>query len=359
MRLFLFFSGLMFLIGCSGDNFNSMQRGDDSQQQFSEQGDFSPHSEEIRNLASETEIVKIGNKQHQSVNVGNTLGQNNLRVSQRKQGSTTRVVVSLNSENVITNLGSTAITGAGSSDEEGPELSILIYMQNRQNVCVQNLRKHHTAFLNGISDYDWRIAFAYQGDSFTDQKGRPLSSDTLLIPLQKHRHVQADGRWFKRQYRYVLAAGQGDIADLFKGTLTSFDATYRPSGDKGPAPVTRGDEIKSQDANPDKASSAFSAVNQILQTHFANSRRNVVLFYGDNIPYYTDQEWAQFYQNNPNLSLFFISTREASLYNVDRLLSSSNYDANFVPGCDVNIKRYPSKYGEHLESLLGQIASRL
>ena len=356
MKLFLFLSGFVFLIGCSGDYLNSLHSGDGTQQQLSAEGDFSPHSDQIRNLASEAEIVKIGSKRHSSVNVGDTVGQNNLRGNKK-----TRVVVSLDSDNVVTK--ANAITGTDIINGEAPvEVSFLIYMDDRKNKCVQNLRKHHGTFLRSIEDYNWQIAFAYHGDAFRDSTDAPLNSSDLLIPLQKRRHVHdADSGWFKSQHIHILSAqnSYGLASELFEGTLYPFDATYRPSDDKSPSPVTRGEKIKARNTDPEGATSAFSRVDQILQNHFANSLKNVVLFFGDNIPYYTNQEWTQFFQNNPNASLFFISTRQAHLSNIDRLLSDNNYDVNYVPGCDVNPKKYPGQYLEHLENLSGQIISRL
>ena len=336
MKQFLIFIGLVFLMGCAGDNFTSLDG--DAEQLPS--GEANPHDDKIRALASEPKVIKIGNKKQLKINVSDTVGQNNLRTSTKSKA---KVVVTLDSKHVVTQTVSgtsseQTVSGVSESGEKTAqttaeetaqaEVSFLIYMDNRKSRCVHNFNWYNKSFFKYMNAYDWEMGFSFYTDS----------SDLMLLQGFSNDPYNF-GKMFKVEYKSILSKKEhADKAlKLFDNTLS---AHY-------------GEETHEthKNFNPKHVSNPLKGIDNILQTHFADSSKKIVLLFGDKFPYNTAEEWAEFYKNNPDTSLFAISKRSSNVSNLKNILGS-DYDFTYLPGCVSDSK-------EMMKSLIINIMKRL
>ena len=281
------------------------------------------YKEEIRTLVSEDVEIKVAGKKRQTLDVIDTVGEKDL-----KKPETIVTHIDVTSEVVVkTELEVEVDTETAVSEEEvkqepvvekvdlGPELNILVYMSERAyGNCVDRLRKEHVSFLDGISHYNWDISFAY------------YTNKAELLPLEYYNGKPHNkGGLFEREMDYILS--KGEYSDEKAKRL--FQTTLQPS-----APLHE----HSQDWNltPNSGTNMkdpLFGLDQILSSEVRKSAQTIVLFEGDQFPYYSTSEWDSFYSSHPNVSVIALSFRSANVSNFLHVLEKA-HDFRFIAGCD-------------------------
>ena len=220
----------------------------------------------------------------------------------------------------------------------GPKLNILVYMNSREySNCVGHLREYHESFLDGLSNYNWNISFAY------------YTNTAKLMPLEFHNGSAyntlklSEGGLFKTKLDYTLSKGK--YPDERSKRL--FYTTLQPTFDHS--------EHLSANLTPNAAkqvSSPLSGLDQILSSKMRKGAKTIVLFFGDQFHYYSSAEWDEFYSKHSNVSLIAVSYRSGNVSNLFHVLES-DHDFSFVAGCDN--KSAPKKILDAIFSVSGPI----
>ena len=302
-------------------------------------------SEQIKKLVSKAP-VKISGKKRQQIKIGDTVGANNLKGAKRtvtRIDVTSNIVVteergktspglkneeakskktSTTSAVTVTNEQKTVMETAKTVNKEaslGPKLNILFYMNQRSyGSCVDNLRVNHQSFLAGISKYNWNVSFAYY--TITDE----------LMPLEYSNGTAYNSAGFFKTpvYDYTLSKGEyndKETARYFQTTLQEAVSDHHEHS-MGTEGLTSNYSMNIIDP--------LAGLDQILNKKIRKEGKTVVLFFGDEFPYYSTAEWNKFYSWNPNVSIVVLSYRHANVSNFMNVLEKK-HDFSFIPDCDV------------------------
>ena len=279
------------------------------------------YKEGIQALANEGVEVKISSKNRQAVNVVDTVGENNLKTAKT---AVTHIVVpgevvlvkGKDSEKDKASVAQTVQISAEKTavvDQQavdlGPELNILVYLDKRtEGSCSSYLKRNRKAFLESISDYNWNISFAYYADP----------SFAGFLPLENR-----DGRaLYKKRYHLSKAEDSNEEAgSLIQNTLT-LGPVNSTNGDRGPMLH-----------HVRKASDPLAGLSHILNSYENKSAKTVVLFFGNQFPYYSTSDWNDFYSKHSGVSLVALSYRSGNVSNFIHILEKKQYDFTYVSGC--------------------------
>ena len=304
---------LLILTACGeSDRFASLTEDQSVLESSQEPG----YKEEIQALASEDMEVKISSKKRLTVNVVDTVGENNLKTEKK---AVTHIQVT---SDVVEKAGRNKASTAKSADQTKktvsaeqeavdlePELNILVYFDKRtEGNCSSYLKENRGAFLESISDYSWNISFAYYADP----------SFAGFLPLENR-----DGRaLYKRRYHLSKSKYSNEEAgSLIQNTLT-LGPVYPMHNDRGPLfnPVR-------------KAVDPLAGLSHILDSYENKSAKTVVLFFGNQFPYYSTSDWNDFYSKHSGVSLVALSRRSGNVSNFIHILEKKQYDFTYVAGC--------------------------
>ena len=305
----LILSVFIFSTSCNQrDNFNSL--GGEENQQFLGSGN-AEHEEAIKNLVNQRQIVKIGNKKSKnSVNLSETVGQNNL-----KNNETTRSVAT-NEKEVVT------IEVEVEESKEGIELtknlSLLFYIDSKRSHCLRQFRKNNKAFLNYLNKAPhWEMAFSFHRDN------------KELIKLTRTR-----GYVLSKDYKKPFLGS--DAHHIFAATINGY-----------PHSNLDGFELKKLIQSPYHIN-PLKGLGYALETFSDNKEgQKVVLYFDDDFPYYSSKEWKSFYEKHKNLTILVISRREANISNLSTAFNA-NVDIAPVMGCTLSSPKIVSDTLKHI-----------
>lgn len=300
-------SVFLFSTSCSPrDSFNSLGEGEDEQLIASEEPQ---HRDEIKNLVNQEEIVKIGTgkKTRPSVDLSETVGQNQLK-DEESEGQ-----VALIDETVTIEVGV-------KEPEFTKNLSLLFYIDSKKSTCVRQFRKYGESFLTHLNKApDWEMAFSFHRDN------------KELIELQK----RAGG--------YVFSKNSSHPDRTFIETLRA----YYPAGVES----LRYEAVE-LNQGPRHVLNPLKGLSHALDVFSSNTKgQKVVLYFDDDYPYYTVEEWKSFYEKHENLTVLFISKRQGNLSNLIPSVEAGA-DLSAVLGCELNTSQL-------VEDTLKHILSRL
>ena len=335
-QLFFIIIGLFFITGCGDEQFASVAGDDESIVVGSEE---QPQPEEkIQELViPEVKEKKIGNKKRQKINIVGTVGKNQLRQEVVKTPDVKRTVTHIDVSNrvvVTTETKKVKAEANKKTDSEkstivwekptevdlGPELNILFYTNQRAyRTCMDHIRKNHKPFLAGVSNYNWEISFAYYADE----------NQAKLMPLElsNGRPHDVNRHWFKIEEIYTFSKGEysQDISErLFSNTL-------KPA-------IPNHEEHSSANLTPNNGKKAYnplSGLDKLLSSNKRKTAQTVVLFFGDEFPYNSTEEWNDFYNKHSNVSVVALSTRSSNVSNFLHILEKG-HNFNFIANCDID-----------------------
>ena len=297
--LALLLSTVVFLISCiQRDKFNSLSAEENERLLASAN---SEHEQEIKNLVNEREIVKIGGgkKDRNIVHVAETVGQNQL-----KDESTRSSVTNEESHLVTIEVGVKNPVVEETDSKINKKLSLLLYVDNKKSVCVRKFRQFSEDFLERLNFVnDWELALSFHRDNQGLIKMQGVDGD-ILSKSGGNNHVRS-------LYR-ALTPYYGD------------DYNYRLSVF----------EVKELNQGPGYLSPLEGLDENLTLFNDNTDGKKVVLYFGDDFPYYTAKEWKDFYSNHKNLTIIAIANRASNFSN----LSSANeagVDVDYVRGCSL------------------------
>jgi len=317
-------SGFLFLISCSPrDSFNSLGEGEDEQRLASEEPQ---HREEIKNLVNQKEIVKIGagKKTRPLVDLSETVGQNQLK-DEEGEGQ-----VALIDETVTIEVGV-------KEPEFTKNLSLLFYIDSKKSTCVRQFRKYGKSFLSHLNKApDWEMAFSFHRDS----KVAPApGASSWERAFSSYGNTEELIKLQQRAGGYVLSKNNSRPERVFTETLKA----YYPSANEHSSRPNQG---------PHHVLNPLKGLSQSLDVFSSNTKgQKVVLYFDDDYPYYTAEEWRNFYEKHHNLTVLFISKRQGNLSNLIPGVEVG-MDLLAVLGCELSTPRFVTDTLNHILSRL-------
>ncbi|MCY4320782.1 MAG: hypothetical protein OXC37_00025 [Bdellovibrionaceae bacterium] len=270
------------------------------------------HQQDIQNLLSTEGEKKISGKKRQKLDIGETVGQNDLKPEEKPVTHIKVTDEAVKEPDVKKSEPVTHVTVTADAVEpvvELPKLNILFYSKKRTDTCAKRvIRKNYEDFLDGLVDYDWDISFAHYADASKAElmplkyiSGVPY--DDNILSKEEYEDKKA-----KRLFHTALSPDSMDPA-----TMISAPSSYTP-----------------KIANP------LSGLDQILSSHVREEGHTVVLLFGTDFSYNSTEEWNEFYSNHPHVSVMALAYRSSNLSNLLHALET-NHDFTFVPACDDDI----------------------
>ena len=299
---------LILSVSCNQRNqFNSLGEED---QDVALASSEPAHQSEIEELVSQKEIVKIGSKKkRKTASLRNTVGTNQLRVKKKhsdNKGSTQKEIVKIK-------------FGVMEEPEENPKvenLSLLFYIDKKGNSCVYNFKKYAKEFLSNLNEVPfWEIGFAFHRD---DQEWMDLERSRAKTLVKGAKYEESV---FRHTLEVQREPEYGSYFDL----------------DKRNAAPRHTDPLKGLSLLLDDLGSK-------------ENEKKVVLYFDQDFPYYTTEEWKTLYNKHPDLTILFMSKRSGNVSNLNAGLSA-NLDVAPVFGCDLRSPKV-------VENTLSQVLSR-
>ena len=324
-HLFSILLSVMFITSCNNEeHFASL--AEDTLAESSENPDY---NQEIKELVVDEVEVKISGKKRQTVDVVDTVGEKDLKQEEQLVTHidvTSDVVVK---EQEVTKEETTTVTTEVKVTEETtvktevkvteetvvPDLNILLYIDNNSyGSCSTHLKRNHKAFLQALSAYNWSISFAYYAD--------PGDSSLMALENTNGTPYDTDKRFFKFKKDYTLSKQEYSA----KKASRLFYSTLDPN-------VSHAENLSSYPEPLKYSDNPLGGLSEILSSSAKTESRTVVLFFGDQFPYYSKAEWHNFYGKHPNVSLVALSYRSANVSNLLHVLEKENYDFSYIAGC--------------------------
>ena len=335
-HLLFILTAFLFITSCNKeDRFASLSEDDTSL--ASQQPDY---VEEIKSLVIEDVKPKISGKKRKTVDVVDTVGKKDLKKEEKLVTHievTSDIVVKVDQKTLAkaekhvkeeldntdrtvnlkqeqTTVVETTVTTEEAVDL-GPKLNILVYIDKKAyGTCVNRFKRNHKSFFSALSEYNWSISFA----SYTDAVGADLAP--LKYNDSTYDASEKIFRWkIKKDYTLSKAEYSDKKAShLFYSTLNPVDEHKHTS------PNIKHTKLV---ANP------LGGLSQVLSSNSDKESRTVVLFFGNQFPYYSKSEWDNFYSKHPNVGLVALSYRSANVSNFIHVLDKEEYDFSFVSGC--------------------------
>ena len=305
---------LILSVSCNQrDRFNSLDEGD---QEVTLASADPAHKSEIEELVNQKEIFKIGSKKkRQTVSLAETVGENQLRNSKRDRTARDRTVGSKNT----THKEIVKIKVGTFESEEKPQvehLSLLFYIDSKNNRCVNNFKKYAEEFLSYLNKVPhWEIAFAFHRDN----------KELIDLERSSQQTLVKGARYEESVFRHTLSVQHAPE----RGSYVNLDKTNRAPRHTDP----------------------LKGLNLLLAGFEPKENgKKVVLYFDDDFPYYTTEEWKELYNSHPNLTVLFISKRDGNVSNLNTGLSL-DLDVAPVFGCDL-------KSSQVVSDTLSQVLSR-
>ena len=348
MKYLFIITGVFFITACGTEKFASVSEDEAINVVASE--DQPKPEEKIQALViPEVKEKKIANKKRQKINIVGTVGKNQLKKKTPVSRTVTRIDVTnrvkvttetkeegvkekeveiQSEDNKKTDTAETVVVQKESTTvDSGPELNILFYTDKRSwGTCMDHLRKSHESFLSGISGYDWEMGFAYYADA----------GQAKLMPLELFNGRPHNTKGFKDGIFEALFSPESDYT-LSKGEYSQdrleklFSNTLKPA-------VPDHEEHSYGSLTPNngsqKTASPLSGLDELLSSSGRKEAPTVVLFFGHDFPYYSTEEWNDFYSRHSNVAVVAIAKRSANVSNFLHVLEKG-HNFSFVANCDI------------------------
>ena len=318
-------SVLIFTISCNQhDRFNSLDDGADTQQVIGSVDDPN-HAKEIKTLVNQQKIVKIGGgkKSASSIDVSEGVGQNRLKA----QTSVKTTIVNQSPDKGKPNIVTFEVGIKGGEKKVGfsKKLNLLFYIKNKKSRCLADFKKYSESFLAHLEKApDWKIAFAFQGNK---KEIMPLIGKSGDFLYKKN--------WIEKKKR---------ARSVFTNTI---EPHYAPDkgGDFHIRRLNEGSGLR-------RHTNVLKGLSESLKI-FSDDKKQTVVLYFDDYPYYSAKEWQDFYKKHTNLTILVISTRKG---NVSNLQTAHDASVDLVPVFGCNAKTKTTKM---VEDTLNHILTRL
>ena len=202
-------------------------------------------------------------------------------------------------------------------------MNVLFYLKNRNwGSCAEQIRANHDHFLEGLVDYNWDISFAYYANA---SKAKLMALENISgTPYNKNTISQ--GLFSKPLHDYVLS--KGEYSD--KKTKRLFSMTLKPAHNR---PSVNLSAKRTTPNTSGTVTNPLSGLDQLLSSNVREEGHTVVLFFGNDFPYNSTQEWNEFYSKHPNVSVVVLSYRNTNVSNFVHVLEAE-HDFSFVAACD-------------------------
>ena len=336
-HLLFLFAGLFVVSSCNNaEEFASLADEGIEEEQASETSQYRRDLQFLVEEEVEEEVVKIGGKKRQQIDITQTVGGKNLGKDTKKIVTNIEVTnIIVDSEDLAQNTqrrtkrtdGDMMEGGMSSQPSSKPKVDILFYMSNRDLSCIQNFSaKHKKGFLNQLDDLNWQVAFSYYS----------AGDHTALLPLElKNGEARNIGGLFSLEYDYTINRGEysrNEAQKVFHSTLAPFFPEHNQIGREN-------GDFHLQDGTPNankKVADPLSGLDHILSAKpegvIRNNSQVIVFLLGYHFPYYSSESWAKFFAKHGNVSIVVMAERYANVSNMLHALEKE-YDFEYHPSC--------------------------
>lgn len=355
MKYLLFLFAVLFAVSaCDGPiQFASVAGKPPKESKKSSQGE---PEQKIKKVVKDEMKKKIGGKDRKTINISET-------VSKKDLGKKKTIVTNINVKNVIVEekqkkkaekskkvekkevkkkkevkdkvkVVERIVEKVVVKEKAAPpekKLDILFYMEDRDTGCLRNVVAYseNKGFLKSLNHLDWQVSFSY----YSQKKLAMLPLEVSNGQSYNTNMKQKDwSKYFNKRAvpDYVLSKGeytQEQADHLFNTTLTAF----HPEGGTAVGLNT----------NPVLYWAVFNpllGLDTLLSKKPKDSVRSdshtVVLLFDYDFPYYSSEEWNDFFNKHKNVSLIAVSYRSSNVSNLIPILEKEEYDFEFLPACD-------------------------